>query len=38
MAEPSHAEPIYADARYQDVPYEKKKQLFDEVKEDMRWG
>ena len=30
-------EPIYADAKYQDVPYEEKKQLFDEVKADMRW-
>ncbi len=30
-------EPIYADAEYQDVPYEEKKRLFDQVAQDMRW-
>jgi heterodisulfide reductase subunit C len=29
--------PIYADAKYQDVAYEEKKRLFDEVTADMRW-
>ena len=28
---------IYADAKYQDVPVEKKQALFDEVKADMRF-
>ena len=30
-------EPIYADAKYQEVAYEDKKRLFDEVAADMRW-
>jgi heterodisulfide reductase subunit C len=30
-------ESIYADSMYQDVPYEEKKKLFDEVASDMRW-
>lgn len=30
-------EPIYADAKYQDVPVEEKQRLFDLVKKDMRW-
>ena len=28
---------IYKDAKYQDVPYEEKQKLFQEVKDDMRW-
>ncbi len=28
---------IYADAKYQEVPYEEKARLFDEVRSDMRW-
>ena len=29
---------IYADAKYQDVPFEEKQKLFDAVKADMRWN
>ena len=28
---------IYKDAKYQDVPYEEKQKLFQEVKDDLRW-
>ncbi len=30
-------QPFYADAKYQDVPYEEKQRLFDEVRADMRY-
>jgi heterodisulfide reductase subunit C len=30
-------EPIYADSKYQDISYEEKKKLFDQVAADMRW-
>lgn len=30
-------EPLYADAKYAEVPYEEKQRLFDRVKADLRW-